>query len=364
MKKGKLIVIILLVAAVLAGVGFMMNRPEPEEAVVEDVRPVVTAEDPIVKDIITYTTLIGTIEPQNVVNVLPKMNGEALEVHFAVGDRVEEGQVLINIHSDALTALKIQVDGALVTMNDANTALSRTQALYSTGSVSQQALEQAQSAARGAKLQYDAAKNSYDLQVGYTTVTAPISGVIESKSVDVHDMVSPAAPICVISGQEQNTVVFGASEKVMKNMSVGMEISLEKMGTEYKGNITEIGSMVNPATGLYSIKAIVEDGDALTNGSKVKVSAVMNQSQQVITIPLDSVFYNNGSPFVYCYSDGRALKIDFEGGIYDGERMEVISGITAEDQVITSWSNELTDQAEVLLRTSEQPTETSSESGN
>lgn len=364
MKKGKLIFVILLLAVVLAGAGYVFTRPKKVE-VIEDVRPVVIAEAPVVGDIITFTTLIGTIEPENVVNVLPKMNGEVLSVNFALGERVEEGQVLCTIDSDALTALRIQVDSALVSMNDANTSAGRMQALYGTGGVSKQALEQAQSAAKGARLQYEAAKNSYDLQVKYTTVTAPISGIVESKNIEVHDIVSPSGPICVISGQEQNIVTFGASEKVMKNMSVGMEIAMEKYGTEYIGHISEISSMVDSSTGLYTIKAIVEDGNALTNGSKIKISAIMNQSYDIVTIPLDAVFYDKGNPFIYCYQDGRAVKVDFEGGIFDNQRMEVVSGVAAGDQVITSWSNELTDQAEVLLRGSEeQTTAISSESGN
>ena len=109
------------------------------------------------------------------VTVTPKMSGEALEVLFEAGEYVQEGQILCRIDSDALTALKIQVDSAQVSMNDANTNLQRMQVLFAGGTISQQQLEQSQSAATGARLQYEAAKNQYDLQLKYTTVTAPIS---------------------------------------------------------------------------------------------------------------------------------------------------------------------------------------------
>ncbi|MCD7908970.1 MAG: efflux RND transporter periplasmic adaptor subunit, partial [Clostridium sp.] len=66
-------------------------------------------------------------------------------------------------------------------------------------------------------------------------------------------------------------------------------------------------------------------------------------------VPVDAVNYAGGEPFVYCYEDGSAIKTMIEGGIYDSERMEVKSGLRPDSRVITSWSNELVDGAQVLL---------------
>lgn len=321
-----------------------------KETVIEEVRPVVMTETPAVDDITLYTDLIGTIEPAEVVTVYPKMSGEVLEVNFSVGETVTAGQVLCKIDSDALNALKIQLDGAAVSKKDAELALQRTQALFATGAVSQQALEQAQSGATGAALQYEAAKNSYDLQLKYTSVISPINGVIESKNIDPHDMISPSMGICVISGKEEITVSFGVSEKVMKNLTVGMPITVDKADTKYEGSITEIASMVDSASGLYKVKAFINDGENLTTGSKAKVTVTMDSVQNVLTIPVDAVSYASGEPFVYCLEGTQAKKVMIDAGIYDAERMEVKSGLSPEDQVITTWSNELNDGAEVLVK--------------
>ena len=63
----------------------------------------------------------------------------------------------------------------------------------------------------------------------------------------------------------------------------------------------------------------------------------------------DAVNYDNGKAFVYCYDNGAAKKVMIEAGIYDAQTMEVKSGLTAGDQVITTWSNELVDGQEVLI---------------
>lgn len=344
------------VGIVMMGLGLssvLLGGCQKEEVVAADARPLVEVASPEKIDIEVYTSLIGTIEPKTTAMVLPKMAGEIEEINFSAGDYVTKGQVLCRIHSDALDTLKINVDAAAVTKADTERALARIQALSETGAVSQSDLEQAQSAATGAALQYEAAKTNYDLQLEYTTVLAPMDGVVESRSVDLHDMVSPSAPVCVISTMEQNMVKFGVTEKVMKNLRTGDELTLERDGIIYHASITEIGTMAEMQSGLYQVWAAVEDGDSLTTGARAKLDVVMDHAEQVMAVPLDAVYYDNGEPFVYVYAEGTANRVDVETGIHDDEWMEITDGLSAGSTVITTWSNEVFDGAAVLVSETE-----------
>ena len=332
-KRGK---ILALAAIVVVGAVVLSRCGHKNTAVEYESRPTVRVENPVRQDISLYTDLTGLVEPQSRASVMPKMSGEVLEVYFQAGDTVQAGQALCKIDSDALTALKLQVDAASVALKNADSNLSRTQALFADGFVSQEAMEQAQNSAQNAKISYESAKNQYDLQVKYTTVTAPIDGVIESR-------------ICTISGASQLQVKFGITEKIHQTMELGDSVTLEKNGADYTGTVTEIGSMVNESSGLYDARAMVPDAAGLTNGSRVKMTVIMDHVSQVLTVPVDAVSYDNGAPFVYLYEDGKAEKTEIEAGIYDDENMEVKSGLTSDSQVIVSWSNELVDQGEVLL---------------
>ena len=347
--KGKMKLIIGGVVVILAG-GLICARFLKKEPVVEyESRPTVAVEQPEQGNIVLYTDVTGIVEPQSRASVMPKMGGEVLEVYFQAGDTVQAGQALIKIDSDALTSLQLQVDAAKVALDNANDNLSRTQALAADGFVSQQALEQAQNSAKSAQISYESAKHQYDLQVEYTTVTAPMDGVIESRNVEPHDHVSAQSVICEISGQNQLQVKFGVTEKTVKNMSLGDTLTVEKNGSSREGNITEIGSMVNSSTGLYDVKASLPQDGSLSNGTRVKITVVMDRADNVMTIPVDAVNYDAGVPFVYVYDNGIANKTEIETGIYDSEKMQVISGLNAGDQVITTWSNELVAGQEVLL---------------
>ena len=346
-KSSKRLIAGAVVLLVAAGFVFKLVSGK-EEAPQYETRPTVAVQTPVTGDITLYTELTGTVEPVSRASVMPKISGEILEVNFQAGDTVQDGQVLCKIDSDALRTMELQMQSASVAADTAARELARLQPLFDGGFVSQQQFQQAQDAATSARLAYETAKTQYDLQMEYTTVTAPIGGVIESRGIELHDHVSPSAPICVISGGDQLQVNFGVTEKVMKNMNVGDALTVEKNGSTYEGNLTEIGAMVN-ASGLYDAKAAVSQGASLTNGAKVKLTVVMDRAEGAMTVPVDAVNYDNGNAFVYCYEDGTAKKTMVEAGIYDSQNMEIISGLEADSQVIVTWSNELVDGQQVLL---------------
>ena len=68
-----------------------------------------------------------------------------------------------------------------------------------------------------------------------------------------------------------------------------------------------------------------------------------------MAVPLGAVYYDDGEPFVYCCEGGVASKVAVETGIHDDDWMEIQEGLQSDSQVITTWSNELFDGAEVIV---------------
>lgn len=347
MKTGRIIAIAAgIAAAAFVGYRFTSSKKAVKTA---DTRPSVITVHPENRNITVYTEQIGTIEPTQSVSVFPKIAGEILSVNFNAGDTVNAGDVLATINSDALTSLKIQMDAAKLNMDDAAMALSRTQALADSGAVSAQALEQASSAATGARLNYEAAKSQYDLQSSYTNVKAPISGAVETKSVEVHDMVAVSTPVAVISSNNGVEVKFSVTSDVQSSLKVGDIIKAANNGTEYIGTVTEISNVVSATTGLYDAKASLNDASALQTGTEVKLTLLKNNASNVIAVPLSAVLYSGNKAFVYVYEAGKAVKKDITVGIYDSEFIEVKEGLSVSDDVISTWSNEMYDGANVVL---------------
>lgn len=187
------------------------------------------------------------------------------------------------------------------------------------------------------------------LALDYYTVTTPVSGVVESKNVEVNGVASQSGPAYTIVNNRAMTVTFQVSEDVKNTLSVGQEVTLERNHNIYKASITEIGTSVNPQSGLFQIKACAEAGsDELPNGVSVKVSADTYRAENAMIIPYEAVYYENEGAYVYTSVNGRAVKTPITTGIFDDDNIEVTGGLNLGDIVVTSWSPQLT--GGVLLR--------------
>lgn len=339
MKKRYIVIPIVAVVGIAAVIGYQMLKPEKVSEAVAP--PVVRTETPQMGTIELSTGLIGKVEPSDVVYITPKMAGEVTEVFVKAGDMVAEGQQICKIDTKQVDGAKISLDSAAIALQDAKTNLERMKVLYASGDISAQAFEQVQSGVKGAQLQYDGAKLAYDMQVEYSNITAPISGKIESIDMEVRDMVSQQNLICVIAGEGSKAVSFAVTERVAANVKEGDTLRIEKNGSEYTGTVTQVSSVVDQATGLFKVKASVDDEGTLSTGTSVKLYVTSEKADNAMTLPVDAVYYDGGESFVYTFDAGTVHRVPVETGINDAERIQIVSGITLEDKVITTWSPEL-----------------------
>lgn len=190
---------------------------------------------------------------------------------------------------------------------------------------------------------------SAEMSLSYYTVTAPVSGTIESKTVEVNGMAAQGNPAYTIVNNNTMTVTFQVSEAVMNTLSLGQSVTIDRNGSVYQAAITEIGTSVNPQTGLFQIKGCVQaNGSELPSGVSVKITADTYQASNAMLIPYDAVYYENEGAYVYTSVEGRAVKTPITTGIFDDDNIEVTGGLNVGDLVVTSWSPQLTDG--VLLK--------------
>lgn len=123
---------------------------------------------------------------------------------------------------------------------------------------------------------------------------------------------------------------------------------VEEDGEDLEGSITEMSEMADDQTGLFKIKIQLNTTNELSTGTNVKLSICSEKAEQVITVPVDSVYYENSKPYVFTFDNGTVHKIYIESGIYDNERMEVKEGLQSDMEIITTWSPELYEGAKAV----------------
>lgn len=359
------IVLFLCLAIIAASV--VLRLMKPEEPMVTVPLSSVSVSEPERGDIEIETSLVGTVMPASVYYVMPKTSGEIREIYVQQGDVVNEGDPICRIdNDDQVEAARIQRDTAQIAVDTARTNLDRMSALLQTGDISRQSYEQTQSAYDQAKAALDAAQLSYETQAEFSTVTAPVSGTVESESMDLNAMASPSVQLCIISGEGARKVQFSVPDRLLSAVSAGTPVHMERQGTSYEGVVTKVEQMPSSQTGLFGVETSIEGADLIAVGSGIKVYFVSEKAEEVLLVPTDAVTYDGGLTYLYTVtfeddedtqdaavsSDNRQAtvhKIQVETGLSDGQQTEIISGISDTDQVVVSWTAQLYEGAQVQV---------------
>lgn len=369
MKKKKIVIpaalVFIAAAAFTLGRGGKGPEGKPEDMGRQMNATAVSAEPPGTGSIELETAVTGTIEPSDVVYLYARAAGDVTSVLVKAGDTVEAGQLLAVIDTKQVESAENAMESARLSYESAQSTLSRQELLYAGGDISEQEYEQYQNQAESSRLAYESAKMSYENQVEYSNITAPVSGVIESCSIEAFDHISANEQLCVISGEGAQTLKFKVTERIAGNLTAGDELRVEKDGETYSGSITEVSGMADASTGLFEVKGSINGADSVASGSVVKIYLVSDRAENVMTVPVDAVYFDGGVGNVYLYQDGTVHKQQVEVGIFDSSLAEIQSGLTESDLVISTWSSELYEGSTVKLKnekTDEQPDRQQTES--
>lgn len=357
MKKGVKIVIVLLI---LLGVAFLLGRRllKPKEEVEVTQLPLATGISAEKGDLFITESLVGTIEASEQYALASKVSGEVLEIYAENGAELKKGDKIARLDNQKqIDAAKYTLEQAEAQAKAASDARNRLASLQASGDISTQDFEAADAQAKAAEAQVKAAKLNYDTQVEFATITAPADGVLQNSILVKDAMIPQGTQIASLMGKGKQQLVFSATEELMKNLSLGQEVKVEKGQEQYIGSITEISGVMNAQTGLFTVKANLENS-SLPEGSRVKLTVTKDSRTGVKLLPLSVIYYDNGAPYVYLLEKGEGengiLKKQFvELGLQGEEKVEILSGLTEKDLILSSWNNEMYDGAKVRLKSSE-----------
>ena len=363
MKKGVKIVIVLLI---LLGVAFLVGRRvlKPKEEVEHTQLPLATGISVEKGDLSITESLVGTIEASEQYALASKVSGEVLEIYAENGAELKKGDKIARLDNQKqIDAAKYTLEQAEAQAKAASDARNRLASLQASGDISAQDFEAADAQAKAAEAQVKAAKLNYDTQVEFATITAPADGVLQNSILVKDAMIPQGTQIASLMGNGKQQLVFSVTEELMKNLSLGQEVKVEKGQEQYTGSITEISGVMNAQTGLFTVKANLENS-SLPEGSRVKLTVTKDSRTGVNLLPLSVIYYDNGSPYVYLLEKGEGengtIKKQYvELGLQGEEKVEILSGLSEKDLVVSSWNNEMYDGAKVRLNSSE--TEASSD---
>lgn len=223
--------------------------------------------------------------------------------------------------------------------------------------VAKSSVDSAQVGISAAQVGIDAAQVSVDsaeYQLSLYHVKAPISGVVEEVNLTKQNLYSSGTVAFVISNPESKQITFYVTDNVKDELAAGQTVTVKNKDKSYEGSISEIGISVDTQTGLFKVKATIYNASDLANGSNVEITTTTHTSKNVVLVPSDAVYFENGDAYVYVIENSIAKKIPVTIDLYRQDQVGIAGGLQAGQEVITTWSSSLKDGASVRTSKNEQ----------
>jgi len=282
-----------------------------------------------------------------------------------------------------------QAESALRT---AEADLKRLRGLYEEGAISKQQLDGAQTEYDTARTNRDSARQSLELmekgarpeeieagrkdveaaaagldqargmlaeaeeRLGYTVIRSPLTGVVYERHVEPGEITSTGGGDPLLRLADLSTVYYEAMvpERVALRVKPGQRVEVVVQGNgdrSVEGEVERLVPVANPNSRDFLMRInLVEAAGVTKPGMFARGAVIVEESAGVVVVPKDALVERGGKLLAFVVAEGRAEQRKVGAGISDAERVEIVSGITAGEQVVVIGAQGLQDGDPVQVK--------------
>ena len=326
-------------------------------------------------------TVVGNLIGDTTVAVVPRAAGRLEQVYVQLGDRVTRGQRIAKIEDQELqeqirqAEAAMQVASATIRQREADLQLARTnversRSLYERQLLPKQTLDdneaRYQSAvaaldlARAQNTQSNARLEELRVNMTNTVITSPVNGFVARRAADPGAFASQNAPVVDVVDISRVRLVVNVVEKDLKRVDVGDMTDVEVdafPGEKFTGRVARIAPVLDPATRTFPIEVEIPNPTfRLKPGMYARVGITTDERPDALVVPPNAVVDIGGQRGVFlAQADNVAAFRPVEIGIESDERVEIRSGLSEGDRVVTTGAAALSDGDQFLLEGEDGP---------
>jgi multidrug efflux system membrane fusion protein len=310
---------------------------------------------------------LGTVTPYNTVTVKTRIDGQLEKIAFQEGQLVHEGQLLAEVDPRPFEVQLEQAEGQqardVAQLNNSKIDLARYQVLIKEDSVTQQQVDtQAATVTQleGTLKSDQAATDNAKLQLTYCHISAPISGRIGLRQVDVGNMIhaADANGIAVITQVQPIAVLFTLPEDnlppVLNKLRAGNNLPVEaydRSGTTKiaSGALFTVDNQIDPTTGTLRLKAIFKnEDDALFPDQFVNIKLLTDTKKNVVIVPVAAIQRGPQGTFLYVVNKNKTVEVrPMTVGVSDGNYSSIDKGLRDGEAVVVDGTDKLREGSKV-----------------
>jgi multidrug efflux system membrane fusion protein len=317
-------------------------------------------------DLPVYYNGLGTVTAFNTVTVRSRVDGQIMKINFTEGQFVHAGDSLLEIDPRPFQVQLEQAEGQLAKdqaqQRDAQVNLDRYQLLYKEGVIPKQQLD-TQNAQVG---QFDgaiksdqAAIDNAKLQITYCHITAPISGRVGLRLVDIGNIVhaSDSNGLLVITQLQPISVIFTLPQDqlpaVAAKLRSGSQLTVQAFDRDdtaeiEAGKLLTIDNQIDTTTGTFKLKAIFNnERNLLFPNQFVNVHLLVDTKKNLTIVPAAAIQRGPQGTYVYAVKDGVARIQDVTIAQTTGGNIGLSAGLVNGDMVVIDGADKLQDGSKV-----------------
>ena len=323
-------------------------------------------------DLPVYYTGIGSVTAYNTVTVRSRVDGAIVKVNFTEGQFVHQGDALVEIDPRPYQVQLEQAEGQLAKdqaqLHDMQVDFERYTLLYNEGVVPKQQVDTQQAQVgqyQGAIKADQATIDNAKLQLVYAHITAPISGRVGLRLVDIGNIVhaSDTTGLLVITQLQPISVIFTLPQdqlpQVMEKLRTGSQLTVEAYDRDDRnkiadGKLATIDNQIDPTTGTYKLKSVFSnENNILFPNQFVNVHMLVDVKHNLIIVPAAAVQRGPQGTYIYVVSGGNTVKIQSVTiAQTTGNNVGVSSGLNEGNVVVIDGQDKLQDGSKVTTSTS------------
>jgi membrane fusion protein (multidrug efflux system) len=337
-----------------------------------EVRPVPIEVEPVGTASIEQTIdLTGIITANKRVEVASKIAGriESLSVTMPDGSRqpvdvglsITQGQQLAvidhDMHLAQMAAAEAEVRAKQVQLAEAQRESKRIVGLFESGSATEQARDQAETASELAAAGLSLAKANLELaQVNLreSAITSPIDSIVTARYIDEGNLVAQGQRIASLADIKMVRVLVAVPERYSAQICQGMPVKIAVDAFKdrvFEAKVYCVYPALDEQTHTLRVEIRLENDDlALRPGMFTHVKLILNSKNEAVVIARDVILGGKiDAPYVYVAEDGHARKRIVGIGLIDGPRCEITNGLRSGESLIVNGIHHLADGAAVEI---------------
>jgi RND family efflux transporter MFP subunit len=273
--------------------------------------------------------VIGTATSERRINLSARLSAYVQSMAVSAGDVVTNGQLLVVLDDrDILQQLAVSE----AQFKQAESEYQRAVQLFAKAAATEQAKESAESAFHSAQARLQETR----VMLSYTRIVAPIDGVVTDRKIEAGDLAAPGQVLLSVYDPRQMRLEVPVPVRLLARFELGqeVEVTLDGVAKPVKGVVREVVSEVDPLSRTRKVKVHLETAaPAVLPGTYGWIS-VEGDVRSALWVPATAVYRVGQQDLVQVVADGRVLRRVVRVGAVEGDRVDVLSGLSTGDIVL------------------------------